>query len=81
MATSAKAKIVPISINGAELVMPAGWLMPMQPSRNVVRVIIGDPIDCATTAADGKELSESELGEVVKGAMESNLSEKQREKR
>jgi len=70
MAQSADAKIVPISISGAELVMPAGWLMPMQPSRNIVKVTVGDPIDCS-------ELDEKELGEKVKNSLERYLPPKQ----
>lgn len=72
MASSAGADIIPLSIVGSAKIMPAGWVMPMRPSRSVpARVIVHPPI-----SSEGKD--EKELTREVREAIISGLPEDQR---
>eukprot|EP00816_Leptocylindrus_hargravesii_P011856 CAMPEP_0196823190 /NCGR_PEP_ID=MMETSP1362-20130617/86482_1 /TAXON_ID=163516 /ORGANISM="Leptocylindrus danicus, Strain CCMP1856" /LENGTH=314 /DNA_ID=CAMNT_0042202981 /DNA_START=27 /DNA_END=971 /DNA_ORIENTATION=- len=71
MAYKAGAPIVPVSIVGSGIVMPPGWIFPVQPARGVGKVIIHEPIE-----STGK--TEDELATQVRDAIISGLPEEQR---
>ena len=72
MASSAVADIVPLSIVGAEKVMPPKWVMPMRSSRSVpAKIVVHAPI-----SSEGK--SEQQLTEEVRAAIISGLPDSQK---
>jgi 1-acyl-sn-glycerol-3-phosphate acyltransferase len=71
MAHKAGAPIIPVSIVGADEVMPVHWMFPYRPSHNVCRVIIHEPIE-------SEGISEAELAARVRTAMIAGLPESQR---
>ncbi|GMI20804.1 hypothetical protein TeGR_g1266 [Tetraparma gracilis] len=72
MAVKANAAVVPLSIVGAEKVMPTNWVMPLRPSSGVPgEIIVHPPISSV-----GK--TEAELTEAVRRAIISGLPDQQR---
>ena len=71
MAHKAGAPVIPVSIIGADRVMPAYWMFPYRPARGVAKVVIHEPIESV-----GK--SEEELASEVRRAMIAGLPMDQR---
>jgi 1-acyl-sn-glycerol-3-phosphate acyltransferase len=70
MAHKAGAPVIPISIVGAEKVMPIHWMFPYRPARGIAKVVIHEPIESV-----GK--TEEELADEVRNAIISGLPEDQ----
>lgn len=71
MAHKAGAPVIPVSIVGAEAVMPVHWMFPYRPARGVASVVIHEPVESV-----GK--TEGELAEAVRASMISGLPPDQR---
>ena len=71
MAHKAGAPVIPISIVGAEKVMPIHWMFPHRPARGVAKVVIHEPIESV-----GK--TEDELAKAVRNAIIAGLPLEQR---
>ena len=71
MAHKAGAPVIPISIVGADHVMPVHWMFPYRPARGVAKVIIHDPVESI-----GK--TEDELTRAVRASMIAGLPPDQR---
>lgn len=71
MAHKAGAPIIPITIVGADLVMPVHWMFPYRPAHKYCKVIVHEPVESV-----GK--TEEELAEEVRAAMIRGLPENQR---
>ena len=71
MAHKAGAPVIPISIVGAEKVMPIHWMFAYRPARGIAKVIIHDPIESV-----GK--TEEELANEVRKAIINGLPQEQR---
>ena len=71
MAHKAGAPVIPISIVGADKVMPSHWMFPYRPARGVAKVVIHEPVESI-----GK--TEEELAEEVRKVIISGLPPEQR---
>jgi 1-acyl-sn-glycerol-3-phosphate acyltransferase len=71
MAHKAGAPVIPISIVGAEGVMPIHWMFPYRPAYNIAQVVVHEPIESV-----GK--TEDELAMEVRNAIISGLPPEQR---
>ena len=71
MAHKAGAPVIPISIVGAEKVMPIHWMFPHRPARGIAKVVIHEPVESV-----GK--TEEELAQAVRNAIIAGLPLEQR---
>lgn len=71
MAYKAGAPIIPLSIVGANKMMPAHWMFPFRSGHGITKVIVHDPIEC-------KGKTEAELAAEVRKVMLSGLPLDQR---
>jgi 1-acyl-sn-glycerol-3-phosphate acyltransferase len=71
MAHKAGAPVIPVSIVGAEKVMPVHWMFPYRPAQGVAKVVVHEPVESV-----GK--SEDELAAEVRKAIISGLPLEQR---
>lgn len=71
MAHKAGAPVIPMSIVGADSVMPSHWMFPYRPARNVAKVVIHPPVE-----STGQ--SEDELAAAVRASLITGLLPSQR---